>query len=325
MKAIVTGGAGFIGSHLVDLLVKKKYKVIVIDNFSTGRASNLAHLKNKIIVKKVDISKIGKWKGLFEGADIVFHLAAQADIVPSIKKPKSYFNSNVTGTINILELCVKNNIKKIVYAASSSCYGIPKNYPTKETSKVSPEYPYALTKLIGEELVMHWSKVYNLSAVSLRFFNVFGTRSRTSGTYGAVLGVFLKQKLSNSPFTIVGNGSQKRDFTYVTDIANALYLASRYKKTDIFNVGSGKPHSINYLVKLLGGNKIFIPKRPGEPDITHANITKIKRELSWKPKVSFENGIKKVLKNINYWNDAPLWTPQKISKATQDWFKYLKD
>ncbi len=325
MKAIITGGAGFIGSHLVDLLVQKKYEVIVIDNFSTGRDSNLLHLKKKITIKKANISRIGNWKSLFLGVDVVFHLAAQADIVPSIKKPKSYFNSNVAGTINILDLCVKNNVKKIVYAASSSCYGIPKYYPTKETSKLSPEYPYALTKFLGEELVMHWAKVYNLSSVSLRFFNVFGTRSRTSGTYGAVLGVFLKQKLSNSPFTVVGNGKQKRDFTYVTDIANALYLASRYKKTNIFNVGSGKPKSINYLVKLLGGNKIHIPKRPGEPDITHANINKIKKELNWKPKVSFETGIKKVLKNINNWKDAPLWTPQKISKATKDWFKYLKD
>ena len=324
MKAIVTGGAGFIGSHLVDLLVKKKYNVVVIDNFSTGRRSNLSHIKKKIKVVEGDLSRLSNWKIFFKEADIVFHLAAQADIVPSIQKPKSYFNSNVSGTINVLELCIKFNVKKIVYAASSSCYGIPDKFPTKESSIIKPEYPYALTKSMGEELIMHWAKVYNLSSVSLRFFNVFGTRSRTSGTYGAVLGVFLKQKLSKLPYTVVGNGEQKRDFTYVTDIANALYLASKHKKTNIFNVGSGKPHSINYLVKLLGGDKVYIPKRPAEPEITYADISKIKKELSWKPKVSFEEGIKKVLKNINNWKDAPLWTPKKISKATKDWFKYLK-
>ena len=197
----------------------------------------------------------------FQNCDVVFHLAAQADIVPSIKNPESYFHSNVVGTLNLVQACVKYNVKQLIYSASSSCYGIPKIYPTPENSKIKPEYPYALTKRLGEEIVLHWSNVYNFTAVSLRFFNVFGTRSRTSGTYGAVFGVFLAQKLSNKPFTVIGDGNQKRDFIYVTDVAKALYKASFYKKTDVFNVGSGNTYTINYLVDLLEGKFSIYTKK----------------------------------------------------------------
>ena len=172
--------------------------------------------------------------------------------------------------------------------------------------------------------MMHWSKVYKLKAISTRFFNVYGTRSRTSGTYGAVFGVFLAQKLSNKPLTIVGDGSQKRDFTYVTDVCEGLYLAAKSKfVSDIFNIGSGNPQSVNYLAKLIGGDKINIPKRPGEPDITHADIEKAKSLLGFNSKVSFEEGVKKVLANIDYWENAPVWTPESISKETKEWFEYL--
>ena len=324
MKVVVTGGAGFIGSHLVDALLELGHDVIVLDNFSTGRQENLNHVKSKIELCECDISVLSDWTHKLNKVDWVFHLAALADIVPSIQQPRKYFNSNVNGTFNILSASKEAHVSRFVYAASSSCYGVPVEYPTPETAAINPQYPYALTKYIGEELVMHWAKVYKLPANSTRFFNVYGTRSRTSGTYGAVLGVFLAQKLAGKPFTVVGDGLQTRDFTYVTDIVSALISVIQSDKVGhIYNVGSGKSVSINRLVEILGGDKIHIPKRPGEPEITFANIGKITKDLGWHPKVDLEAGLAKVLLNIDYWRDAPIWTSESIASATEDWFKYL--
>ncbi|MDB4316195.1 SDR family oxidoreductase [Cyclobacteriaceae bacterium] len=324
MRSLVTGGAGFIGSHLVDKLLELGHEVTVIDNYSTGRKDNLDHVKGRIQIIEGDISVNGEWVKAFSEIDWVFHLAALADIVPSIQNPEAYFNANVNGTFNVLQASRFANVKKIIYAASSSCYGIPDNFPTPETSEIRPQYPYALTKRLGEELVLHWSQVYQMPAVSCRFFNVYGTRSRTSGTYGAVFGVFLAQKLANKAMTIVGDGNQTRDFTYVTDVASALVTAAvSGKYGSSYNIGSGKTVSINRLVELLGGEKLFIPKRPGEPDCTFADIAKIKEDLNWSPKITIEEGVKLVLENIEYWRDAPVWTPETISNATEDWFKYL--
>ena len=324
IKYIVTGGAGFIGSHLVEYLVKRKKKVVVLDNLSTGRIENIKKNLNQIKFIKCDISKEGAWIKEFKGKCYIFHLAAIADIVPSIKDPSKYFNSNVKGTLNILEASKNCKVNKLVYTASSSCYGIPKNYPTKETEQNKPIYPYALTKKMAEDLIIHWGNLFNIPFISLRLFNVYGTRSRTSGTYGAMFGVFLAQKLSNNPFTIVGTGKQTRDFTYVTDVVRALIIASKSKiKNQIFNVGSGKTVSILKIARLLGGNKVFIKKRPGEPDCTYANISKIKRDLNWKPRINIETGIRILIKNISYWNNAPIWTPKKIINETNLWFKYL--
>tara|TARA_B110001450_G_C17624495_1_gene482591 strand:- start:490 stop:1470 length:981 start_codon:yes stop_codon:yes gene_type:complete len=324
-KYIVTGGAGFIGSHLVETLVKKNKKVVILDNLSTGRLSNIINFKNKIRFINCDISKEGNWTKEFKGKCIIFHLASLADIVPSIENPKKYFESNVKGTLNILNSCRKAKVLKFVYSASSSCYGIPKNYPTKENEIIDPKYPYALTKKMGEDLIIHWAKIYKIPFISLRLFNVYGTRSRTSGTYGAMFGVFLAQKLAKKPFTIVGNGKQTRDFTYVSDVVNAFIKASRSKiKNEILNVGSGKTVSILEIIKILKGEKIHIKKRPGEPDCTFANIKNIKQKLNWKPKISIKQGIQLLLNDINYWKKAPVWTPKKINKATRLWFKHLK-
>ena len=328
--AIVTGGAGFIGSHLVDLLIKKGFQVIVIDNLSSGRKENIAHHLNdkNFSFHKLDLSdyqKLPQLKKIFAPADYVFHLAALADIVPSIQKPIKYFRANVDGTINVLEAARKSNLKKLVYTASSSCYGIAEKFPTPENSPIQPEYPYALTKYLGEQAVLHWGKVYKMPIVSLRLFNVYGPRSRTTGTYGAVFGVFLAQKIHRQPFTIVGDGNQKRDFTFVTDVAEAFYQAALSKvKNEIINIGTGKAHSINELVKLLKGKTIHIPERPGEPKITLADISKAKTLLGYRPKISFEKGVKIMLDHLNDWQEAPLWTPKKIKNATEDWFKYLK-
>lgn len=326
MKTLVTGGCGFIGSHLVDRLLADGAQVIVLDNLSTGRRENLSHVDGRVEIVECDLSVPGDWIQKFKGVDRVFHLAALADIVPSIQKPENYFRSNVDGTFNVLQAATAAGVKRLVYAASSSCYGIPEKYPTPENAPIQPQYPYALTKRLGEELVLHWAQVYKLPAVSLRFFNVYGPRSRTSGTYGAVFGVFLAQKLAGKPYTIVGDGTQTRDFTFVTDVVDAIVtVAASRVSGQILNVGSGKTVSVNRLVELLGGEKVFIPKRPGEPDCTFADIAKIQKVLGWKPRVSIEDGVAELLKNINYWKDAPVWNPDSIAEQTKDWFKFLGD
>lgn len=327
MKSIVTGGAGFIGSNLVDELILKKHKVIVLDNFSTGRISNLKkHKKNKDVkIINIDISKNKKLHKYFQGVDYVFHLAGLADIIPSIEDPEKYFKSNVIGTFNVLEAVRKIKIKKFVYAASASCYGIPKKFPTSEKEAVNPMYPYAFTKWQAEEVIMHWSKIYKLPAISLRFFNAYGPRSRTSGTYGAVFGIFLAQKLKKKPLTIVGTGKQTRDFIHVNDLVKGIVKAAKSKKVgEIYNLAGGKEVSVRKIAKLLGGKCVYIPKRPGEPDRSLANISKIKRDLKWRPRIKIEQGIRDLLEKIDYWKDAPVWTPKTIRKATKIWFQFLK-
>ncbi|MCH8928825.1 MAG: SDR family oxidoreductase [Candidatus Marinimicrobia bacterium] len=325
-KTIVTGGAGFIGSHITERLLGDGHDVTVLDNFSTGRQENLHHLSEfeNLNVVHADISVQEEITEYFADVDWVFHIAALADIVPSIVNPSLYHKSNVDGTVSVLEASRNAGVERFIYAASSSCYGLTKEFPTPESAKTEPEYPYALTKFVGEQYVMHWGKVYDLPVVSLRMFNVYGPRSRTSGTYGAVFGVFLAQKLAGKPFTVVGDGTQTRDFVSVTDVADAYLKAAESDVTnEIFNVGSGNAYSINRLVELLGGDVIFVPKRPGEPDCTFGDISKIRGTLGWQPKVTFEEGVKTMLDNIEYWNEAPVWEPEAISEATEEWFKYL--
>jgi UDP-glucose 4-epimerase len=315
MKCIVTGGAGFIGSHLTERLLAEGHSVTVIDNFVTGRPQNLAAFRDspKFKLLTADISDAQAITTAFANVDWVFHLAALADIVPSMERPLDYFRCNVQGTMNMVEASRNAGIKRFIYAASSSCYGIPDVYPTPETAEMKPQYPYALTKYLGEQIVMHWAKIYRLPAISLRMFNVYGPRSRTSGVYGAVFGVFLAQKLKNKPFTVVGDGTQTRDFTFVTDVASAFVAAAKSSVSDeIMNVGSGNTYIVNLLAKLLGGEITYIPKRPGEPDCTQADIGKIRRLLGWETNVTFENGVKIMLDNIGYWQDAPVWTPESI-------------
>ncbi len=326
MKVVVTGGAGFIGSHLVELLLSQHYEVTVIDNLSAGRLENLRTVESNPSLKfeQVDICDIESLSPLFEGVDWVFHLAGLADIVPSIEKPADYYHTNVTGTFNVLECSRKCGVKRIIYAASSSSYGIPEVYPTPESCPNKPEYPYALTKAMGEDLVLHWSKLYKLPAVSLRMFNVYGPRSRTTGAYGAVFGVFLAQKLAGRPFTVVGDGTQTRDFTYVSDVVNAYLCAARSDVSGVaMNVGSGNHYSINSLVEILGGAVEYIPKRPGEPNCTFADTKKIKEMLGWQPTVSFKEGVQKLLDNIEDWEGSPVWDTNSINKATEVWFDCL--
>lgn len=321
---LVTGSAGFIGSHLCERLVKEGHDVLGIDDLSTGRASNMESFirsPNFLFVKNdLAFKKIGALE-----QDWVFHLAALADIVPSIKDPDAYHRANVDGTVNLLEGMRRGGKAKLIYAASSSCYGIPDQYPTTEATPCRPKYPYAFTKYIGEQYVMHWAKVYGVSAVSLRLFNVYGPRARTSGNYGAVFGVFLAQLANNQPLTVVGDGNQKRDFTYVSDVVDAFIRAADSDVRDeIFNVASSKPQSVNYLVDLLSPTSIeHLPERPGEPQQTWGNTWKIRDLLHWEPKVSFEEGVKIMKAHLDEYKSAPLWTKDSIAEATKDWFTHL--
>jgi len=326
MKTLITGGAGFIGSHLAELLIGRGHEVTVVDNLLSGRLKNLQSIAGheRFRFFQADIRDAESVLPLFEGIDWVFHLAGLADIVPSIEMPTQYYNTNVTGTFNVLESARQSGVKRFLYAASSSSYGIPDVYPTAESAPIKPQYPYALTKYMGEELVLHWANIYKLPALSLRLFNVFGTRSRTSGAYGAVFGVFLAQKLNGQPFTVVGDGSQTRDFTYVTDVAEAFLCAAESNISgEAMNVGSGSHYSVKRLVELLGGDIEYIPRRPGEPDCTFGDVAKIQHLLGWKARVTFEEGVNRMLGCINDWKDAPVWNAASIDQATSTWFRYL--
>lgn len=325
--AIVTGGAGFIGSHMVDVLVARGFAVRVIDNLVGGRESNLAHhgAGADVVLHRADIRNVAPGDAVFKDARYVFHFAGIGDIVPSIERPLDYMSVNVQGTACMLECARAASVTKFVYAASSSCYGLA-DTPTREDHPIRPQYPYALSKYQGEQAVLHWHQVYRLPVNSVRIFNAYGTRSRTSGAYGAVFGVFLRQKLAGKPFTVVGDGTQSRDFLYVTDVAEAFFKAAETDRVgEIWNLGAGNPQSVNRLVELLGGPVVHIPKRPGEPDCTFADIAKIKRELGWSPQVSFEQGVARVLDQIEYWREAPLWDPNSIAQATAGWFRALSN
>ena len=325
--AVVTGGAGFIGSHMVDRLLDEGFRVHVIDNLVGGRLENLAHRKDdaNLVVETRDIRELAPGEKLFASAEYVFHFAGVGDIVPSIDKPVDYLSTNVMGTVKVLECARHARVCKLVYAASSSCYGLA-DVPTREDAPIQPEYPYALSKYMGEEAVLHWGRVYRLPVNSIRIFNAYGTRSRTSGAYGAVFGVFLAQKIAGKPFTLVGDGTQRRDFLFVTDVAHAFFLAATTGRVnEVYNLGAGNPQTVNRLIELLGrGEVVRLPKRPGEPDCTWADITKIGRDLGWKQQVSFEEGVWQMLKNLDYWREAPVWDPVSIAGATKNWFTFLE-
>jgi len=323
--AIVTGGAGFIGSHMADNLLAHGYRVRAIDNLVTGRESNIAHLSGNadFSFERADVRSLNPGHPLFEGARVLLHFAGIGDIVPSIERPIEYMSANVQGTVHVLECAREGRVSKVVYAASSSCYGLA-SVPTREDHPIAPQYPYALSKYLGEQVCFHWHQVYGLPVNSIRIFNAYGTRVRTTGVYGAVFGVFFKQKLAGKPYTVVGDGAQRRDFLYVTDVAEAFRLAAESGLSGrIWNLGAGNPQSVNHLVELLGGEKVHIPKRPGEPDCTWADISRIGNDLGWSPTVSFEEGVARMLDDIDVWQDAPLWDPESIARATRTWFQYL--
>lgn len=299
------------------MLIEQGHHVTGLDDYSVGQNKPACSVwRYDIAHDRIPIEKF----------DWIFHLAGKADIVPSITAPGVYHDANVTGTLRMLEYARHIDCKRFIYAASSSCYGIPDLVPTSESAAIRPQYPYALTKYLGEQYVMHYAKVYDLPAISLRLFNVFGPHFRTAGTYGAVFGVFLAQLANDKPLTVVGDGTQIRDFTYVTDVCRAFIAAAESPISgEIYNVGSGNPKPIRYLTELLAPKEIiYIPKRPGEPSVTFADNFKIKDHLDWEAQISFEDGVGEMLKHIESYKNAPLWDPQKIAAATKQWFTQLE-
>lgn len=325
LVSVVTGGAGFIGSHIVDALVDRGHEVRIFDNLSGGHMANIVRQmeSNQVTLTQGDIRRLEPNDAVFKGVDYVFHLAGIGDIIPSIERPIDYMDVNVQGTVRVLEAARAQHAKKFVYAASSSCYGLAAT-PTTEDHPIDTQYPYALSKYLGEQSVLHWAKVYELPANSIRIFNAYGPRVRTTGAYGAVFGVFLRQKLAESPLTVVGDGTQRRDFVHVRDVAEAFCRAAETSLSgEVWNCGANDPKKVNELVDLIGGTVSYIPKRPGEPDCTWADTSRIRRDLGWYPEVSFREGVAEMLRDIDRWAQAPLWTPESIATVTASWFQAL--
>jgi len=297
MKVLVTGGAGFIGSHLVDRLIKEKHKVIVVDNLSTGKKENL---NKKAKFYKVDICS-PKVKKIFEKEkpEIVFHLAALARVPLSILDPVNTSRVNILGTINVFRVAIENKAKRIIFASSSSVYGPQKTLPLKERMKPNPISPYGLQKWVGEEFAKLFTQLYNVPIVSLRYFNVYGPRIDFQSDYSLVLGKFLRLKFQGKPLTIFGDGNQTRAFCYIDDVIEANILAMKSKKIkggEVINVGSPESWSVNYLADLIGGEKIYLPPRKGDPLHTRADINLAKKILGWKPRVGFKEGVERTKK-----------------------------
>ena len=294
MRALVTGGAGFIGSNLVDELIFRGYDVIVIDNESAQENEEF-YWNDKAQNFKFDICDYEKIEPLFVGVDYVFHLAAQSRIQPAIENPIRTVRVNCEGTTNILQAARKHKIKKVVYSSTSSYYGLKNDIPAKEDMQRDCLNPYSVTKVAAEDICKMYTKLFDLETVIFRYFNVYGERQPIRGQYAPVVGLFQKQHNSGKPMTIVGDGKQRRDYTHVSDVVRANIMAVESDIVgdgEVINVGTGINHSILDLVSMIGGSYIHIPERIGEARQTLADITKIKKLLKWEPEIKLENWIK---------------------------------
>lgn len=297
--SLVTGGAGFIGSHLVDALLERGHRVIVIDNFSTGKKENL---NPKAELHQSDLKNLTEIKTAFEGIDFVFHLAAVPRVFPSIRDPISAHQNNLTNTLNVLVASKEAKVKRFVYASSTSVYGNQKKLPLEEDMKPNPLSPYGVQKYAGELYCKIFSEIYGLPTVCLRYFNVFGPRLSFEGDYASVIGIFSRQKKEGKPLTIVGDGEQKRDFTYIRDVVGATILAAEKKIEggEVINIAAGRNFSVNELADLIGGQKVYLPQRPGEIIESLGDISKAKKLLGWEPKYNLETGLNEMIKNYGY-------------------------
>ena len=293
-KIIVTGGAGFIGSHLVDKLVEN-HQVIVIDNLFSGKEENI---NPKAEFHNLDITDFDSIKPLFENVDYVFHLAAIPRVPFSVEDPISTSKTNILGTVNVFKAAADNNVKRVVFASSSSVYGDQPKQPLKEDMKPNAISPYALQKLVGEQFAKLFTDLYKLPVVCLRYFNVFGPRLDPESEYSLVIGKFLKQKSDGKPLTIFGDGEQTRGFSYVLDVveANIKAMESDLKGGEIINISSGDSYSVNYLAKWIGGEIVYLPKRTGDILHTQADVSLAKELLGWEPKVDFNKGLEETKK-----------------------------
>ncbi|MAZ55554.1 MAG: hypothetical protein CMP54_00940 [Flavobacteriales bacterium] len=298
-KVLVTGGAGFIGSNLVDRLINHGIEVIIIDNLSTGKVENI-HPRSQFHEHDLSVITIDNLVNILSGVDTVFHLAALARVQPSIENPLPYHDANVTATLNILYAASKAKVKRVVYSASSSCYGNSEKVPQCEDDPANPLSPYGLQKYIGEQYCRMFSEVYKLDTVSLRYFNVYGERMSLEGAYCLVTGIFARQMKNGQDLTITNDGHQRRDFTYVGDVVNANILAAKYSgrlNGKVFNIGNGKNVSINEVADMFGGKKKYGEKRL-EPFETLANNKKAKNTLNWQPTGDLSTWIKKYKREL---------------------------
>ncbi len=293
-KYIVTGGAGFIGSHLVDRLVADGHEVEVVDNLLLGKKE---FVNKKASFSKVDIRDYARLKKVFNGVEAVFHLAADPRLPVSIEDPVGTHEINVTGTLNVLLAAKESGVKKVVFSSSCAVYG-DQSLPISENAIPHPLSPYGLHKLIGEEYCRLFSKLYGLKTVCLRYFNVFGPRKLATGSYPMVIPVFLSQRRKGEAMTIVGDGLQTRDYIYVSDVveANIKALASEAEDGRAINIGSGKETSVNEIAKLIGGENINVPERPGEMKNIRADNTLARELLGWEPSITLEEGIAELKK-----------------------------
>ena len=291
-KVVVTGGAGFIGSHLVDALIKRNFSVHVVDNFSTGKRERL---DPAAVLHEADIRDGRALESIFRGADYVFHTAALARVEPSIREPLPAHDVNINGTFTVLLASRDAGVKRVVYSASSSAYGNQDRLPLSEDMPPRPMSPYALQKFVGEQYCRLFAELYGMGTVSLRYFNVYGPRQTTAadGPYATVIGIFLEQRQNGQPLTIVPDGTQRRDFTHVRDIVAANLLAmnsDRVGSGEVLNVGTGRNYSVREVADLIGGRTMFVDPRV-EPKETRADISCAKKLLGWEPEVRFEDGI----------------------------------
>jgi len=321
--ALVTGGAGFIGSHLAKKLAELGYEVKVLDIDFPRELRN--QTIDGITYYQGDVAQLDALDLRLE-CDWCFHLAALADIIPSIKDPVAYHRVNVDGTINVLHQCTKLGAKKFIYASSTSIYGIPEQYPTPETASADPRYPYSSSKYLAELAVIYWGRTYRLPVAALRITTAYGPGMKARGAYGSVMKVFLPQKANNLPYTVTGHLNMARDFVEVNDLCDAFIKAAESDVSDeVFNVGSGQPTTLGRLIELLGDDNgiVYLPRRPGEPEMTWADISKIKSMLDWEPKVSIEDGVRVMLDHLDDWKNEKVWTPDEIKEATKEWYRYL--
>ena len=293
MNSLVTGGAGFIGSNLVDELLNIGHNVICVDNES-AECHEQFYWNSNVINYKIDICNYESIEKIFKDIDYVFHVASDARIQPAILNPKKSIENNVLGTLNMLELSRKNNVKRFIYSSTSSAYGKKSLIPNIETQPSDPLTPYSTAKVFGENLCKVYYNLYGVETVSFRYFNVYGNRQPLKGQYAPVIGLFQRQKNNNEPLTIVGSGEQKRDFTHVSDIVNAniLALAMTDGFGEVYNIGYGKNYSILEIANMISDNIVFIPPRPGEVNQTLSNTEKYKLKTGWNPKVSLKDWIK---------------------------------
>lgn len=293
MKALVTGGAGFIGSNLVDCLIADGHQVTVIDNESADSNEQFywnEHARNY----KYDVRDYTMVRKLYEGQDVVFHLAADARIQPSIEDPLKAFENNIIGTATVLECARVCGVKRVVYSSTSAAYGLANTPPLVETAPTDCLNPYSVSKVSGESICKMYARLYGMETVTFRYFNVYGERQPLRGQYAPVIGIFLRQRAAGEPMTIVGDGEQRRDFTYVGDVVRANILAAQAESLpwgEVFNIGTGRNYSINEIASHMGGETITVPPRPAESRISLADPSKANTYLGWTARVRLEDWI----------------------------------